>query len=460
MKKEKKAFLVLILLILTFFLRLPSIFEPYWYGDEGITLTVGQQLAQGLTLYKDVVDNKTPLLYFLAAKTITLFNFKLLTLVWILTALLFFLKLTKIFTPKKELLSSLVFIFLTSTPILEGNIVNGEIYGILPMMISVYLFWQKYYFLGGIFACLSFLFKHPFLFDFLALLIFLIVFNQTSLKVSFRKVLESLAGFLLIFLSAIIYFSHQGALTDFFHHAIFDNFRYISWRTALLIPHGLALIKTVALFLFLILIYKRKRRISKEEVLVSLWLAFSLFGATLSTRPYPHYLLQVVPSFSLILGMSPSFFKFFLIILSFALTMFQFKLNASSLFYSLSYYQNFLKGNSYDFYGTKVKTTYEITAFLNKNAQPSEPIFIWSDNTLIYALSQRRPVGKYIAAYHITKDVARKRETIKNLTTDKPRYIIVTLPIKHSFPELDTFLAKKYNLIKEDACYQIYEIKN
>lgn len=460
MRKEKRALSVLFLLILIFFLRLPSVFEPYWYGDEGITLTIGQQVKRGLVLYKDVVDNKTPLLYFLASKMVTLFNFKLLTLFWVLISLLYFLKLARVFTPKREVLVALIFIFLTSTPLFEGNIVNGEIYAILPMIISVYLIWQKYYFFSGIFASLAFLFKHPFLFDFLSLLIFLIFFNRVSLKNLLLKVFQLTTGFLLPLTLTIIYFYKERALIDFLHQSIFNNLRYISWETDVLIPQGLTLIKVMVLLLLVSLIYKSREKISKKEIFIFLWLIFSLFGATISTRPYPHYLLQIAPSFSLMIGIPFGLIKILVIILLLVINTIQFNLNFNSFNYLLAYYRNFLKGNSYEFYSKRVKTTYEIADFLKKNAGSNEPIFVWSDNTLIYALAQRPPVGKYIAAYHIKSWPGRKEETIQTLSFEKPRLIILTLPIKHPFPALATLLKKEYNLVKDEASYQIYERKS
>ena len=53
--------------LLYLLLKLPSLFEPYWYGDEGVTITVGMAIKRGLLLYRDVYDNKPPLLYLLAS---------------------------------------------------------------------------------------------------------------------------------------------------------------------------------------------------------------------------------------------------------------------------------------------------------------------------------------------------------------------------------------------------------
>src|SRR5258708_5448330 len=53
--------------VVFFFLRLPSFFEPYWYGDEGIYEVIGFALNKGRGLYTGIWDNKPPFLYLLYA---------------------------------------------------------------------------------------------------------------------------------------------------------------------------------------------------------------------------------------------------------------------------------------------------------------------------------------------------------------------------------------------------------
>src|SRR3972149_4588656 len=83
-------------LALVFILRIPSFFEPYYYGDEMIYLTLGQGVGQGLTLYKDIHDNKPPLLYLTAAAAGNLFWFKVILTFWSLLTVTFFFKLAKL----------------------------------------------------------------------------------------------------------------------------------------------------------------------------------------------------------------------------------------------------------------------------------------------------------------------------------------------------------------------------
>ncbi len=86
--------LLLIILGVTVLLRIPSWFEPYWYGDEGIYLTIGQALRRGVHLYSQIHDNKPPLLYFMAALAGgNQFWFKFLATIWNLATIGVFYKL-------------------------------------------------------------------------------------------------------------------------------------------------------------------------------------------------------------------------------------------------------------------------------------------------------------------------------------------------------------------------------
>jgi hypothetical protein len=120
---------LLLLLLLVIILRFPNFFEPYWYGDEAIYLTVGTALRQGALMYAEIVDHKTPLIYYFAAVPNQL-AFRVLMLGWMLgTTALFYhfaLRLFKRIFP--AVVSSLFFVIYTSVPWYEGNIPNGELF--------------------------------------------------------------------------------------------------------------------------------------------------------------------------------------------------------------------------------------------------------------------------------------------------------------------------------------------
>jgi len=52
LKFHKEAWAILILISIFILLRLPSLVEPYWYGDEGIYQVIGKALNSGRVLYR------------------------------------------------------------------------------------------------------------------------------------------------------------------------------------------------------------------------------------------------------------------------------------------------------------------------------------------------------------------------------------------------------------------------
>src|SRR3990167_94421 len=67
LEKSASFWFFLTISVVFFFLRWPSLYEPYWYGDEGIYQAVGMLINSGAPLYSGAWDNKPPLLYVLYA---------------------------------------------------------------------------------------------------------------------------------------------------------------------------------------------------------------------------------------------------------------------------------------------------------------------------------------------------------------------------------------------------------
>src|SRR5579872_668714 len=139
--ETNKSFWFLLITSASFFLlRLPSLFEPYWYGDEGIYEVIGFGLRHGRFLYTGIWDNKPPLLYLVYA----LFDgdqgpAKFLSLLFGLGAVVtFFFLAKKLFQERKVIwITTGVFAFLFGTPLLEGNIANAENFMLFPILLEI-----------------------------------------------------------------------------------------------------------------------------------------------------------------------------------------------------------------------------------------------------------------------------------------------------------------------------------
>src|SRR5258708_6432477 len=129
LEKSRNFWFLLITSLFFFIFRFPSLFEPYWYGDEGVYQALGLAIRNGRLLYRDIWDNKPPLLYmlysYLGSDQFLIKFFSL--IIGVLTVILFFHLTRKLFSNiKTSYITTSVFSLLFALPLIEGNIANAE----------------------------------------------------------------------------------------------------------------------------------------------------------------------------------------------------------------------------------------------------------------------------------------------------------------------------------------------
>lgn len=445
-------------------MRIPSFLEPYWYGDEGIYLAIGQVLQRGAILYRDIWDNKTPLLYLIYALNPTLLWAKISATFFVLGTVFFVHKISKNYW------AALLTGILVSLPLLEGTIANAELYFTLPIIVGAYLFLKNKInpILIGILFTMAFLLKIPAVFDFLGLFLAYFIINR-KLKL-----------FILVFLTFIVlmvpvfgYFYFNHALGDFLTAAFSQNASYVAvgagslskLSNPLFVKGLFVLLAVLALFVLFV-----KKKISGEFLILSFWFGFSLYGALLSNRPYLHYLLQIVP---------PAVILFFYFLKNFRKTII-----LNSLFIILllivakdfkngfaletkSYYQNWFDyiserkswENYANYFDGRTTNNYQVAEFIIHNSKFNDSIFVWGDNSFLYVLSQRPPATKFIQAHHLsTIDPKNYDLVIQKLTETKPKFIIVSRPIHFVFPKLEELVSKNYHPTAQFQDLFLYQI--
>lgn len=350
---------ILALVLLVIFFRLPNLFEPYWYGDEGIYLTIGNAMRKGVPLYQGIIDHKTPIIYYLAMVPNQMW-FRVLNFLWSgASVILFFLLANRVIKNIKIVyLASLVFTVLISTPILEGNIPNGELFVMgfvllgglffVSHLISEFVsdknekihhhgceirFLKKFgskfgktgcpliYLFSGIMFGLAVMTKVPAIFDvagFFSLAWFIVFYDIDFKKFSVNKLLTNIqrimtklmitvAGVLIPVFGSIAYYAFRGTSAAYLDFGLLYNFRYVqNWslpfdQPILLAAFSLQGKLAISLVIILFLTYLGKK-VSLRFKFVASWLVLSLFASTLSNRPYPHYYLQVVPAAVMVFG--------------------------------------------------------------------------------------------------------------------------------------------------------------
>jgi hypothetical protein len=348
---------ILFLLLVIIFLRIPNFFEPYWYGDEAIYLTIGNALSNGAYLYQDIVDHKTPLIYYLAMVP-TQFWFRVLLLGWMLvtTTAFYYFSLRLLRKIWLATTSTALFVILTTFPWLEGNIPNGELFVMGFIIVGGYFlsktaaFQQAFfpesestpksdtrkdvflYILTGVLFGLAILTKVPALFDAAAFMsIFVLAYTNQFLSILFnhistptsRGLVKKIAKLQPLLMStitrigvvggviigsivvSILYYALRGTLAAYLDFGLLYNFQYVqtwglkfdqAWLSfAYTMPGKMA----ITLF-FISVAFLLKPVLRPRFQFIATWFSLALFASLLSNRPYPHYYMQVVPPLALL----------------------------------------------------------------------------------------------------------------------------------------------------------------
>ena len=478
-----------LLLCLILVLRIPSFFEPYSYGDEMIYLALGEAIRQGVPLYSGIHDNKPPLLYILAAISGSLFWFKAILAIWNLITIFVFWKLTETLFPKKEGLQKIatfIFAVLTTVPLFEGNIVNSELFMIGLTILGFYLLLKngkkrkkltpKIIFTAGLLFSGATLFKIPAAFDVPAIIFLWIVsfkkYNSKNIKSLVKNSFVLCLGFSAPILATFVWYFIKGAFSEYLVAAFLQNVGYLSsWRPDVvrepfLVKNAPLLARTGIVAVGHVILFVLRKKLSKAFIFSTSWLLLSLFAVTLSERPYPHYLIQAIPTISILAAMLFSLQTYEQVLVIIPLTIASIVPVYFNFWYypTSSYYARFFnfatgaltKDDYLSSFGSSVIGNYKIANYIASITSRRDRVFVWGDGVQIYALSRRLPPIKYVADYHI-KDFSSAEDIVAELKNNLPEIIII-LPGSHPPRELISLIRQSYLQIETIENAQIWSL--
>lgn len=466
LEKSKLCWALIALLVFFFFLRLPSLFEPYWYGDEGIYHVLGDGIRHGKLLYKEVWDNKPPLLYVTYALFgSTQFSIHFASLLAGIGAVVSFFFLTQqLFVAEAKQKSwipfwaTTSFVLLFGTPLLEGNIANAENFMLLPILLAAFIFTKTtgkqqlhLFFLAGIFLSIAMLFKVVAIFDAAAFCCYFVFFRERKIvsQQTVQLLVTFAIGFSLPLVLAMLYFFATDTFFDFYRASFTQMVGYVSYGNTLLIRQGLLFLKLLMLGLTLLFLFLKRHLFTKEERFIVIWVAFSVFNAFFAQRPYTHYVLVLLPSlllfFFLVFGSSLAKFRLLqylgqsvalgVLLLIFA----NFNIYNKTLAYYGNAFSYLVMGKDTEayqaFFDKSTPRDYEIAQFINTKKQryPKGTLFIWGNNAQVYRLTNTLPPGRFTVAYHMNSNQNTMKETEQLLQKTRPTFIVVTDP-RQPFP--------------------------
>ena len=506
--RARRAWPLMLLLLLLLVLRLPNFSEPYWYGDEGIYLTIGQALNKGYRLYSEIVDHKTPLIY-VFAQTGSQLYFRLLLVFWMVVATAGFYRLAYLLFPGKRLtvfLTSLIFVIFTTIPWFEGNIPNGELFVMGFVLVATILLGKTAYFrdllsenkeaigfdrkealwlLGaGTALGLGILTKVPALFDAGAILTagYFTVTNRFSPRLTNKRFLAALkltglrlgliiAGIFLPILLSVVYFWAVGSGQDYLQFGLLYNLHYAgNWEldfnntilNGLFTLPGKFVVAASGVFAITFL----RKYVKPRTQFIFAWFMLAMFASLLSNRPYPHYFLQVIPPLALMVGiplteltekkkkLSGLLQAVIVPVVSLGLFISVLTLLKVGLYPVAAYYQNWLSllsgrisAQEYrQLFNPVMTDNYEAAALIKSSG--ADTIFIWGTNPMLYALSGATPTSRFTVSFHI-QDLNAYEETLRDFIADSPKYAVVMRNENDKFPEFFAYLYGNYQLFQE-----------
>ncbi len=340
---NKHLFFIIVLLLVHLIIRIPSFFDPYWYVDETLYLVMGKAIKSGEILYKDIVDNKPPVVYLLATLIDSQVGLRVFMTTIVSLALVAFYDLMNKFFIKNLYISQLftfILMVLLSSISFEGTIFNAEPVFISFIIVGWWLVsktvsWQLLFlnsktisnkqikllknreffllFMSGILFGLSLLTKVPAILFFGPIILTLIASllkQKNNSRLFNRFLIFNLSilflGIILPIFWSIIYFYLNDALGDYYFWCIKFLFSYVeSWEpffsfSNLFIsnlfstPFKISFLVSTNLFLLLLFF---KNKISVQKYLIFTWVSCNFYAVVISNRPFNNYWLPFFPPF-------------------------------------------------------------------------------------------------------------------------------------------------------------------
>ncbi|MGH2589031.1 MAG: ArnT family glycosyltransferase, partial [Dehalococcoidia bacterium] len=304
---------VVVLVLLVFTLRLPSLAEPHHYTDEGIFAATAQRLLDGEALYRGAWDDKPPLVYLVYAAVLALAGPSMVALRLVgvacsaATALVVLGIGRRVGGERTGWLAALLYAVLAALPFIEGTPLLTESLMVLPAALAMLFVldaadrsgtardWR----LVGAGALLgtAFLFKQVAALDATAAGIWLLCGRSRPLK----DAMLLTVGWAAPIAATVLWLAASGLLAEAWHGVFGFYGTYLQEGSA--VPAGFKVLRLLPAGVALgWVLWRRRTGTVAARDLSLLWLGVALIGATLAARPFGHYLVQVLAPFAVVVA--------------------------------------------------------------------------------------------------------------------------------------------------------------
>jgi len=524
MRKPSDRLILLAIVLLAVLLRLPSFFCRVWSVDEAAMAAVATLVQQDGVLYRDAVDHHAPLSDYIYAATFfvggryNMFALRLVLTGLIIVVVLAVYGLGRLAIGRRGgLFAALLFAVLASFAYTtremyafhtEWTVILFTSLGSLLLARSAigdrHPAWA---FVGGCCFGLAVFSKQPAAVDLLAALLFLAYLGVLAVKREERggvgravkMVVMLLAGVVAVSLAVAAFFHAVGAWDEFVFQFYTYNADYYVVSVPLIErllgsrhdffnagePFNLAALATMGVILVLLPLLRRssrtKRRRHPAQVFLVLWATASFVAAAMSGRLFPHYYIQLLPSWCLLGGLALQHFSEIVeaaAAKSRPIVAGRIRATAWLLMGLLIWMPGMAVQNGallYRHWAHPDPAIVQAAEYIRQHSDADEKIFVWGFLPDVYVLSDRVPASRYTFCNWLTglipwtnadpridtsdKIVPGSWETLmKELQTNRPVFIVDTTPgdylryIKYpidKFPLLQRFVAEHYEPVGE-----------
>lgn len=518
--KHKYIAFIILLFILVFSLRVSESGLVSCNSDLSSIAYNGMALSEGKIPYRDTIEGKPPLSYFILwplfkAFGVSFIAIGLFSIVWMFLASFFiFLIVKNILGFKPACLAAVVYTIFSASKTIEGTCPNYTTWMILPLIISVYFIVlaegnkrSHYYFFAGFFSMLGVLAKLPAIFNFIGICVFLIISflinNKEGQSLSFflTKISYSLAGFFAGVIPFLLFFYSFGGTDQFLNPSILpheaqyiamsNTYSYLPSDISLMIynlllrttvPVAIKALENIFIWFFsavFVLIFLFKLNFKKSDyrnkifLLLVIWSFFSLIGVYIGGRFYPHYFVQIVPGFSMLS-------TFGIIYLYKNIKKLRLLLILVTVFMITQPIHIDFKKNPLDtFAETKVDDeAFKTGMYIKKNSLPKDYIYVWGYVPEIYVYSERFAPTRHYKFWGIVESMNGTRAVLQkdvpddifldDLKKNMPLFFVLSNeygiekyvdPEIGEYPELNKFLDDNYAFDKEIGSIRIFKRK-
>ncbi|MDA0301780.1 MAG: glycosyltransferase family 39 protein [Chloroflexi bacterium] len=470
MRSAARAEHVLLALVIvgTLLLRIPSFFEPHWYGDEGVFAAIARQLLDGRRLYEEAWDHKPPLIYVLYAGIMGVFGESMpalraaVTLAVVATQVCLFAIVRPTFGVARGMVAAGVYGLLMAYPALEGQLALTEVFMVACTAAAMLLALRlgsghaglsqtTGWIAAGLLLSAAAGFKPVALLDAAALLTFVLLGGAGSV----RRALLLLAGLATPWVLVLAGFAVAGSLPAFLDANVGFQLRYVgdSDRAADW-PYFVA----AALLLPLCFAIAGRRSVA---TLIVLWLGFALAGSLVGGLQYAHYLIQACPPLAVASVTVPARVTpratvrvASAVALSGALYLAVSGstelLTREAREYGREYYAAFGRAveqrqleEFHAYFGGSWHPTREVVAALHRAGAGGHDALVWSNRAWIYPLAGLRPIAPYVVEHH-TRGRPDLQERIAEAVRTVPATFIVIEAGRTLPPALQRLVDDRY----------------